>query len=67
MLVAIGTRREVRSDDQTRWGITQHSLRIEVEMDLFSFIDCSNRTQSLSALFDLLVDCAAKEGFSEIA
>jgi DNA-binding CsgD family transcriptional regulator len=36
-------------------------------MDLFSFIDCSNRTQSLSTLFDLLVDCAANEGFSEIA
>jgi DNA-binding CsgD family transcriptional regulator len=47
--------------------IAQHSLRIEVEMDLFSFIECSNRTQSLSTLFELLVDCAAKEGFSEIA
>jgi DNA-binding CsgD family transcriptional regulator len=36
-------------------------------MDLFSFIDCSNRTQSLSALFELLVHCASEEGFSEVA
>lgn len=36
-------------------------------MDLFSFIDCANRARSVSALFDLLVDCAAKEGFGNIA
>jgi len=36
-------------------------------MDLFSFIDCANRTQSLSALFELLVNCAADEGFGEVA
>jgi DNA-binding CsgD family transcriptional regulator len=36
-------------------------------MDLFSFMDCANRTQSLSALFELLVNCAADEGFSEVA
>jgi len=36
-------------------------------MDLFSFIDCANRTQSLSALFDLLVESAAEEGFGEVA
>jgi LuxR family quorum-sensing system transcriptional regulator CciR len=41
--------------------------RAEVEMDLFSFIDCSNRSQSLSALFELLVSCAAEEGFSAVA
>jgi DNA-binding CsgD family transcriptional regulator len=37
------------------------------KMDLFSFIECSNRTRSLSALFELLVNCATEEGFSEIA
>lgn len=36
-------------------------------MDLFSFVECSNRTQSLTALFELLVKCASQEGFSEIA
>jgi LuxR family quorum-sensing system transcriptional regulator CciR len=36
-------------------------------MDLFSFIECANQTRSLSALFDLLVDCAAAEGFNEVA
>ena len=36
-------------------------------MDLFSFVECSNQTRSLSALFELLVCCAAEEGFSEVA
>lgn len=36
-------------------------------MDIFSFIDCSNSSQSLPALFDLLVNCAAQEGFSQVA
>jgi DNA-binding CsgD family transcriptional regulator len=37
------------------------------QMDLFSFIECSNRTRSLTALFELLVSCAGEEGFSEVA
>ena len=36
-------------------------------MDLFSFIECANRTRSLKALFDLLVSCASQEGFTEVA
>jgi LuxR family quorum-sensing system transcriptional regulator CciR len=36
-------------------------------MDIFSFIDCSNSSQSLPALFDLLVTCAGQEGFSQVA
>ncbi|WGR93302.1 LuxR family transcriptional regulator [Bradyrhizobium sp. ISRA443] len=36
-------------------------------MDLFSFTECANQTQSLRALFELLVSCASKEGFSEVA
>jgi DNA-binding CsgD family transcriptional regulator len=36
-------------------------------MDLFSFIECSNQSRSLTALFELLVNCATQEGFSEIA
>ncbi|MCK1641281.1 LuxR family transcriptional regulator [Bradyrhizobium sp. 157] len=36
-------------------------------MDLFSFIECAKRTQSIKALFDLLVSCASEEGFSEVA
>jgi DNA-binding CsgD family transcriptional regulator len=36
-------------------------------MDLFCFIECSNRTRSLSALFELLVSCSTEEGFSEVA
>jgi DNA-binding CsgD family transcriptional regulator len=36
-------------------------------MDLFSFIECSNQTRSLAALFELLVSCATEEGFSEVA
>jgi DNA-binding CsgD family transcriptional regulator len=36
-------------------------------MDLFSFIETSNRTRSLKALFKLLVRCATREGFSEVA
>jgi LuxR family quorum-sensing system transcriptional regulator CciR len=36
-------------------------------MDLFSFIECSNQTRSLSALFELLVSCATEEGFTEVA
>jgi DNA-binding CsgD family transcriptional regulator len=36
-------------------------------MDIFSFIECSNQTRSLSALFELLVNCAAEEGFNEVA
>jgi len=36
-------------------------------MDLFSFIECSNQTRSLPALFDLLVNCATEQGFNEVA
>ncbi len=36
-------------------------------MDIFSFIECSNQTRSLSALFELLVNCATEEGFNEVA
>jgi DNA-binding CsgD family transcriptional regulator len=36
-------------------------------MDLFSFIECSNRTRSLTALFELLVNCASEEGFNAVA
>lgn len=36
-------------------------------MDLFSFSECANQTHSLRALFELLVGCATKEGFSEVA
>jgi DNA-binding CsgD family transcriptional regulator len=36
-------------------------------MDIFSFIDCSNRSQSLPELFELLVDCSCQEGFSQVA
>ena len=36
-------------------------------MDLFSFIECSNQTRSLSALFELLVNCATEEGFDAVA
>lgn len=36
-------------------------------MDLFSFTECANQTHSLRALFELLVGCATKEGFSEVA
>ncbi|WP_084299239.1 LuxR family transcriptional regulator [Bradyrhizobium sp. WSM1743] len=35
--------------------------------DLFSFTECANQTHSLRALFQLLVSCAADEGFSEVA
>ncbi|WP_245508882.1 autoinducer binding domain-containing protein [Bradyrhizobium nanningense] len=34
---------------------------------LFSFTECANQTHSLRALFELLVSCATKEGFSEVA
>ncbi|MCA6107970.1 autoinducer binding domain-containing protein [Bradyrhizobium cenepequi] len=36
-------------------------------MDLFSFIECAKRTNSIKALFDLLVSCASEEGFGEVA
>jgi DNA-binding CsgD family transcriptional regulator len=36
-------------------------------MELFSFIECAKQTQSLAALFKLLVKCATNEGFSEVA
>src|SRR3954451_13134637 len=36
-------------------------------MDIFSFIECANRTRSLPMLFDLLVSCASQEGFTEVA
>jgi DNA-binding CsgD family transcriptional regulator len=36
-------------------------------MNIFDFIECSNRTQSLPALFDLLVESARDEGFGEVA
>ncbi|RXH38244.1 helix-turn-helix transcriptional regulator [Bradyrhizobium zhanjiangense] len=36
-------------------------------MDLFSFTECANRTNSLRALFELLVSRATEEGFSEVA
>jgi Autoinducer binding domain len=37
------------------------------KMDLVSFVECSNQKRSLSALFQLLVDCATEQGFSEVA
>ena len=36
-------------------------------MNLFSFIECSTQTRSLSALFELLVNCATEEGFNKVA
>ncbi|MCP1838269.1 MULTISPECIES: LuxR family transcriptional regulator [Bradyrhizobium] len=36
-------------------------------VDLFSFTECASQTHSLKALFDLLVNFATKEGFSEVA
>ncbi|KYH01531.1 LuxR family transcriptional regulator [Bradyrhizobium sp. DOA1] len=36
-------------------------------MNLFSFVECAERTQSLKALFDLLVSCTSEEGFTEVA
>jgi len=36
-------------------------------MEIFEFIECSNRTQSLPDLFNLLVAAADKEGFDQIA
>nr|WP_233285285.1 LuxR family transcriptional regulator [Bradyrhizobium acaciae] len=36
-------------------------------VDLFSFTECANQTHSLRALFDLLVNRATEEGFSEVA
>ncbi|MCA1385553.1 MULTISPECIES: LuxR family transcriptional regulator [unclassified Bradyrhizobium] len=35
--------------------------------DLFSFTECAKQTHSLRALFELLVSCSTKEGFSEVA
>jgi DNA-binding CsgD family transcriptional regulator len=36
-------------------------------MELFGFIECAKQTQSPSALFELLVKCAAEQGFAEVA
>jgi LuxR family quorum-sensing system transcriptional regulator CciR len=36
-------------------------------MDLFDFVECSNRTRSLQALFDLLVKGAGEQGFGKAA
>ncbi|WP_246732561.1 hypothetical protein [Bradyrhizobium yuanmingense] len=35
--------------------------------DLFSFVECATQTKSIKALFDLLVNCASKEGFDKVA
>lgn len=36
-------------------------------MELLDFVECSNRTQSLSELFKLLVAAADREGFGQVA
>lgn len=36
-------------------------------MELFEFVECSNRTRSLFELFKLLVAAAGKEGFDQVA
>jgi DNA-binding CsgD family transcriptional regulator len=36
-------------------------------MEIFEFLECSNRTKSLSELFNLLVAAADKEGFHQVA
>ncbi|MDF0584974.1 autoinducer binding domain-containing protein [Bradyrhizobium yuanmingense] len=36
-------------------------------MNPFSFTECANQSHLLRALFELLVRCATKEGFSEVA
>lgn len=36
-------------------------------MEIFDFVECMNRTKSLSELFQLLVVAAAKEGFDKVA
>jgi LuxR family quorum-sensing system transcriptional regulator CciR len=36
-------------------------------MDIFEFVDCSNRTRSPRTLFNLLVDAASNEGFNWVA
>jgi LuxR family quorum-sensing system transcriptional regulator CciR len=36
-------------------------------MDFFDFVECSNRTRSLQALFDLLVKGASEQGFGKAA
>jgi LuxR family quorum-sensing system transcriptional regulator CciR len=66
MLLATGTSRQGWSQDQAH-QLLRSMPRVEVEMDLFSFIDCSNRSQSLSELFQLLVTCATEEGFGAVA
>jgi DNA-binding CsgD family transcriptional regulator len=66
MLLAAKTLRRGPVSSQADW-LSRTMQRAEGEMDLFSFIECSNRSQSLSALFDLLVSCAAEEGFSSVA
>ncbi|WP_245471962.1 MULTISPECIES: LuxR family transcriptional regulator [Bradyrhizobium] len=35
--------------------------------DLFSFVECAIQTQSIKALFDLLVNCSSNEGFDKVA
>jgi DNA-binding CsgD family transcriptional regulator len=40
---------------------------LEGSMELFDFVECSNRAQSLSELFNLLVAAAEKEGFGLVA
>lgn len=35
-------------------------------MDIFEFVECSNRTKSLPKLFNLLVTAAANEGFDQV-
>src|SRR3954464_1154406 len=66
-LPAVGTSPRSRIPGSRLDGSLRSSVCREVAMDLFSFIDCANRTQSLSALFDLLVESAAEEGFGEVA
>ena len=36
-------------------------------MELFRFTECAKQSQSLSALFELLVKCATEEGFTQVA
>src|SRR5262245_60639349 len=48
-------------------AVTCQALGSGGGMDIFEFVECSNRTKSLPKLFNLLVTAAANEGFDQVA
>jgi len=64
-----GEKNRSKPRDKAQPGHAMPATRagLEGQWQLFRFTECAKQSQSLSALFELLVKCATEEGFTQVA